>query len=57
MISLLISFAVLLVGYLVYGRVVEKIFAPDGRKPPAIAINDGVDCVPTRASGWIRPFP
>ena len=31
MISLLISFAVLIVGYLVYGRVTEKIFAPDNR--------------------------
>lgn len=29
MISLLISFAVLIVGYLVYGKVTEKIFAPD----------------------------
>ena len=45
MISLLVSFAVLLVGYLVYGRVTEKIFRPDDRLTPAIAINDGVDCV------------
>lgn len=48
MVSLLISFAVLLVGYLIYGRVAEKIFAPDGRKTPAIAIHDGVDCVPMK---------
>ena len=48
MISLLISFAVLIVGYLVYGKVTEKIFAPDDRETPAIAINDGVDCVPMR---------
>ncbi len=46
MISLLISLAVLLVGYLTYGRLVEKIFGPDDRKTPAVAINDGVDCVP-----------
>ena len=46
MISLFISLAVLLVGYLTYGRIVEKIFGPDDRKTPAIAINDGVDCVP-----------
>ena len=45
MISLLISFAVLIVGYIVYGRVAEKVFAPDDRQTPAIAINDGVDCV------------
>ena len=48
MISLLISFAVLIVGYLVYGRVTEKIFAPDDRETPAVAINDGVDCVPMK---------
>lgn len=48
MISLFISFAVLIMGYLVYGRVVEKIFSPDDRKTPAIAVNDGVDCVPMK---------
>ena len=48
MISLLISFVVLIVGYIVYGRVTEKIFAPDDRQTPAIAINDGVDCVPMK---------
>ena len=46
MVSLAISFVVLIVGYLVYGRITEKIFAPDDRQTPAIAINDGVDCVP-----------
>ena len=48
MISLFIAFAVLIVGYLVYGRVTEKIFAPDDRQTPAIAVNDGVDCVPMK---------
>ena len=48
MISLLISFAVLILGYLVYGKVCEKIFAPDDRQTPAVAINDGVDCVPMK---------
>lgn len=48
MISLLISFAVLIIGYFVYGKVTEKIFAPDDRQTPAIAINDGVDCVPMK---------
>ena len=48
MISLLISFAVLIVGYVVYGRVAEKVFAPDDRQTPAIAVNDGVDCVPMK---------
>ena len=48
MISLLVSFAVLIIGYLVYGKVTEKIFAPDDRPTPAIAVNDGVDCVPMK---------
>ena len=48
MISLLVSLAVLIVGYFVYGRIAEKIFAPDDRQTPAIAINDGVDCVPMK---------
>ena len=48
MFSLLISLAVLLVGFLVYGRLTEKVFSPDGRPTPAVAINDGVDCVPMK---------
>ncbi len=48
MISLLISLAVLVVGYLVYGRITERVFAPDDRQTPAVKINDGVDCVPMK---------
>lgn len=48
MISLAISLVVLLVGFAVYGKVVERIFGPDDRQTPAIAINDGVDCVPMK---------
>lgn len=48
MISLFIAFAVLIAGYLVYGRITEKIFGVDDRKTPAVAINDGVDCVPMK---------
>ena len=48
MISLLIAFAILIVGYLVYGRVTDRIFASDDRQTPAVAINDGVDCVPMK---------
>lgn len=48
MISLLVSVAVLIIGYFVYGKVTEKIFAPDDRQTPAVAINDGVDCVPMK---------
>ena len=48
MISLLVAFAVLIVGYLLYGRLTEKVFGPDGRATPAVAVNDGVDCVPVK---------
>lgn len=48
MISLLISLAVLIVGYVVYGRLTERVFGPDDRKTPAITVNDGVDCVPMK---------
>ena len=44
----MISFGVLIVGYAVYGRVVEKVFSPDDRETPAVAIHDGVDCVPLK---------
>ena len=46
MISLILSFVVLVVGYLVYGKVVEKVFGPDDRKTPAYAKQDGVDFIP-----------
>ena len=48
MISLWIAFAVLVVGYLLYSRVTEKVFATDGRKTPALEKSDGVDCVPMK---------
>ena len=48
MVSLIISLLVLLAGFAVYGRITEKIFGPDDRETPAIAINDGVDCVPMK---------
>ena len=48
MISLFISFAVLIVGYTVYGRVTEKVFSPDDRPTPAVSRADGVDFVPMK---------
>ena len=48
MISLIISLLVLIVGFTVYGKVTERVFGPDDRQTPAIAINDGVDCVPLK---------
>ena len=48
MISLIVSFAILIVGFIFYGRLTERIFGPDDRQTPAVAINDGVDCVPMK---------
>ena len=46
MISLAFSLAVLILGYLFYGRLVEKVFGPDDRKTPAYTRQDGVDFMP-----------
>ncbi len=45
MISFLLSLVALIVGYLVYGAFVERVFAPDDRTTPAIAKADGVDFI------------
>jgi carbon starvation protein CstA len=47
MISFFIGIAALLLGYLIYGKIADKIFAikPE-RQTPAIRLNDGVDYVP-----------
>ena len=42
----IIGLAILIAGYLTYGKLVEKIFSPDDREPPAIAMRDGVDYIP-----------
>lgn len=46
MITFFISLAILIVGYLLYGAVVEKVFHPDDRETPAVAHPDGVDYSP-----------
>ena len=48
MISFIASLILLFVGYMTYGRLVEKFFGPDDRETPAISINDGVDCIPMK---------
>lgn len=45
MITFTLSLIALVVGYLFYGRVVERIIAPDDRPTPAISMADGVDYV------------
>ena len=43
MISFLVSLVALVLGYLFYGRFVERVFGPDDRVTPAVAKADGVD--------------
>ncbi|MDD3885902.1 MAG: carbon starvation CstA family protein [Victivallaceae bacterium] len=43
MLMFLIGMAILIVGYFTYGKLVEKILAPDDRQTPAIGKYDGVD--------------
>lgn len=51
MYSFIISLVVLILGYIFYGRFVEKIFGTDpNRITPAVAKNDGVDFIPM--PGW-----
>lgn len=45
MISFFVCLAILICGYLFYGKFVDGIFEPDDRETPAVAINDGVDYV------------
>lgn len=48
MLSFCVSVVVLVVGYLVYGRITEKVFSPDDRETPAVSNPDGVDRVPMK---------
>ena len=45
MISFSLSLIALVIGYLLYGRFVERVFAPDNRATPALAKADGMDYV------------
>ncbi len=45
MISFLLCLALLILGYVFYGKVVENTFGPDDRETPAVRINDGVDYI------------
>ena len=46
MITFTIALLALIAGYFLYGRVVERIFGPDGRPTPALTQTDGVDFIP-----------
>ena len=45
MISFLLSLVALVLGYLLYGRFVERVFEPDSRPTPALAKADGLDYI------------
>ena len=50
MYSFILSLCALVLGYLIYGKFIERIFAPDpGRTTPAITKEDGVDFIPMLA--------
>ncbi len=51
MITFIASLVALFLGYIIYGRIVEKVFGiQEDRVTPAITLQDGVDFVPL--PGW-----
>ena len=47
MVTFSVALALLIIGYMVYGGFVNRIFSPDPkRETPAVAMNDGVDYIP-----------
>jgi carbon starvation protein CstA len=45
MITFVLSLFALVVGYMVYGKFIEKVFGPDDRVTPAVSKADGVDYI------------
>ena len=49
MVTFFIALAVLIIGYLIYGKFIEKLFGADPkRQTPAVTMADGVDYVPMK---------
>ena len=46
MITFTLALVLLIGGYFIYGRYVDRVFGPDDRKTPAITKADGVDFIP-----------
>lgn len=46
MTTFLIALAALVIGYAVYGKIVDSVFGPTDRTTPAVRLNDGVDYMP-----------
>ena len=54
MITLILSIFILLIGYFVYSKYIERVFGADGNRPtPAVTMTDGVDYIPMP---WWRVF-
>ncbi len=48
MLTFICAILVLIAGYFIYGRIIERVFAPDERPTPASAHPDGADYVPMK---------
>lgn len=48
MVTFIVSLIILVLGYVLYGSFVDRIFKSDDRKTPALVKNDGVDYVPMK---------
>jgi carbon starvation protein CstA len=46
MITFFLAVLALIAGYMFYGKFVERVFAPDNRRTPAMSMTDGVDYIP-----------
>ena len=46
MVTFILGFLILFLGYIFYSRFIENIFSPDDRHTPAHKYNDGVDFIP-----------
>lgn len=55
MLTFFIALFLLIAGYIIYGKLVEKIFVIDNDNPtPAYKTNDGVDYMPMHPiKGWL----
>ena len=48
MVTFISSLVILLLGYMFYGRFVERVFAPDRRPTPSMVLRDNVDFIPMK---------
>ena len=46
MVTFLVALCALIVGYFVYGKIVDSVFGPTDAQTPALVHNDGVDYIP-----------